>query len=95
MIGWLIMPILSTMEGVINPRAIFLQCHEEGKAGIVHWVDDYRISKCGIAKFMTSVYDYNHQNTAVQNLDESNWRDKFVICPECEKEWKRDKNDIS
>jgi len=87
--GWGFMYCISFTDGVSNPRPIFLKVHEEGKAGILHYVLGDRKTPCG-AYFATSLLDHNGRKVTVSDPydDTSVFVKQSVICPECEAYWK-------
>jgi hypothetical protein len=84
--GWAYMGVINTLEGVINPRPIVVECHKQNKSGILHYFLGTRKSACGSATHMGSFMSgQSQESTIIQDIENEN--DKYVklslICPEC------------
>jgi len=84
--GWAGMPVIGSLDGVDNPRPIVVQCHQENKSEIIHYILGTRKSACGMAIFQSSfLAGQSHESVLIPDIsDETNERMKFsLICPDC------------
>ena len=95
-LGWVPMDIPVSLDNVNNVRPIVKEAFENDKVSVIHWIDRYRKSVCGKAKWYTSILDQNNASTACENIDDEPLRPRWVsvglICPECYKIWENDKD---
>jgi len=92
MLGWLPMGIFPDEDMIDNPIPFRTQMRKDGMESIAHWVDDYRKSVCGKARYLTSSLLTTGVGTAIRDIDaepeKNSWRSVSVPCPECYKLWK-------
>jgi len=89
MLGWVPFRYMFVPpEEIINPRPIYIEVYEKGKAGVLHHLDDYNESVCGKAKNYISVFDGLSNKMAVEKLTgndtmDQKWVDAYLPCPDC------------
>jgi len=89
MLGWV--PFLYMFippEEINNPRPIYKRVYDEGLAGVMHYLDDYRKGICGHAWSLSSVMDVAGSKMAIDDLDkvepvDEKWVKQFLPCPDC------------
>jgi len=89
MLGWVpFRYMFIPPEELDHPRPVYKRVYDEGKAGVLHYLDDYQKGVCGHAWSLSSVMDGMGSKMAVDKLTgldpmDQKWVDAYLPCPDC------------